>query len=66
MTLPDEQSKTGSKPRYRWPWFVAAAVLLGILLSVLWMAGEIQRARRIRDANSPPQQTNTSSPLGRH
>ncbi|HSU56739.1 MAG TPA: hypothetical protein VLT36_21960 [Candidatus Dormibacteraeota bacterium] len=44
----------GNSPRsYKWPWFVAVAVLLAIVLAVLWMRHEIDRTRRIRDANSP-------------
>ena len=48
------------RPRYRWPWFVLAALLLGIFLAVLWMRQEIDRTRRIRDANTPELQTNRS------
>ena len=51
--LPDP----GNKRRYMWPWFVLAAVLLGIVLAVLWMSTEIERARRIRKANTPAPRT---------
>ncbi|SPE59038.1 hypothetical protein SBV1_2980012 [Verrucomicrobia bacterium] len=51
---PDASSQTPrARPRYRWPWFVLAAVLLALLLAFLWMSKEIERTRRIRDANSP-------------
>jgi drug/metabolite transporter (DMT)-like permease len=53
-TNPLEPPKTQPQPRYRWPWFVLAGVLLGFLLAVLWMSKEIERTRRIRDANAPP------------
>ena len=43
--------------RYTWPWFVLAAVLLGIVLAVLWMSKEIERTRRIRDSNAPGART---------
>jgi hypothetical protein len=43
--------------RYVWPWFVLAAVVLGIALAVLWMSKEIERTRRIRDLNAPPSST---------
>jgi hypothetical protein len=42
------------RPQYRWPWFVAAAVVLAIVLAVLWMSKEVQRIKRIREANPPP------------
>ena len=41
------------RPRYRWPWFVLAAVLLAIVLAVLWMSGEVRKARRQRDQADP-------------
>ncbi len=43
-----------SKPRYRWPWFVLAAVLLAVLLAFLWMSREVERTRRLREWNSAP------------
>jgi hypothetical protein len=49
-----------AKPRYTWPWFVLSAVLLAILLAILWMSKEVERMRRIRDANAPPAQTNSA------
>jgi hypothetical protein len=51
--LPDPRGK----PRYTWPWFVLAAVLLAIALAVLWMSHEIERIRRIRDLNAPVPRT---------
>jgi hypothetical protein len=43
--------------RYRWPWFVLAAVLLAIALAVLWLSKEIERTRRIRELNTPAPRT---------
>src|SRR5438093_6754750 len=55
--MQDKNTKgTAAKPRYKWPWFVLAAILLGVVLAFLWMSGEIERTRRIRDLNSPSQQ----------
>jgi hypothetical protein len=54
--MPETANNEGAaKPRrrYVWPWFVLAAIVLGIILAVLWMSQEIARTRRIRDANSP-------------
>jgi len=41
--------KNSTKPRYRWPWFLLAAVLLGILLAVLWMSKEIKRIKTYKE-----------------
>ena len=57
-----DQQTTSTRPRYRWPRFLLAAVVLGVLLYIVWMAGEIERARRIRDANAPFYRTNAPSP----
>jgi len=46
-----ERGISSPRPRYRWPWFVLAAVLLGILLSVLWMSVAIRRTREQRESN---------------
>jgi hypothetical protein len=48
-----QQSQPPSKQRYIWPWFVLAAVLLGIVLAIVWMSFEIKRTKRIRDLNAP-------------
>jgi len=48
-TMPEAENKR----RYKWPWFVLAAVLLGVLLAVLWLSWEVERTRRIRDLNAP-------------
>ena len=39
--------------RYKWPWFVAAAVALGIILSILWMRAAVRAVERERDLNGP-------------
>ena len=50
---PVNQSEPQNKRRYVWPWFVLAGVLLAIALAILWMSKEIERARLIRELNSP-------------
>ncbi|MCX6921672.1 MAG: hypothetical protein NT154_00405 [Verrucomicrobia bacterium] len=55
------QPEPQDKRRYRWPWFVLAAVLLAIALAVLWMSKEIERTRRIRDANTPVTRTDRAA-----
>ena len=39
--------------RYRWPWFVAAAVVLGIVLAVIWMTVAVKKIEQERDLNAP-------------
>ena len=39
--------------RYRWPWFVLAAFLLGVALAILWMGFAVHRERQERDVNAP-------------
>ena len=55
---PDEKQSESdrTKPRYVWPWFVLAAVLLGVLMAFLWMTKEIRRARLVRDLSAPAPQ----------
>ncbi len=53
MESKQESHAGATRPRYRWPWFVLGAVVLGVALAVLWMSKEVERARRIRDANAP-------------
>jgi len=40
-------------PRYRWPWFVLAAFLLGVVLAIVWMGYAVHRERQERDFNAP-------------
>jgi uncharacterized membrane protein YdfJ with MMPL/SSD domain len=46
MSAPENNS---SKPNYRWPWLVLAAVLLAIVLAVLWVAGAAKKVEQQRD-----------------
>jgi len=39
--------------RYRWPWFVLAAVLLFVILAIVAMMFEVKRERQERDYNAP-------------
>ena len=54
-TMNDQRDPVDVKPprKYRWPWVVLALFLAGIALAVLWMSKEVERARRIHDANMP-------------
>jgi hypothetical protein len=48
MNEPNENPR-----RYKWPWFVLAAVVLGIVLAVLWMRVAVNKVERERDYNAP-------------
>jgi hypothetical protein len=39
--------------RYQWPWVVAAAVVLGIVLAIVWMSVAVNKVERERDVNAP-------------
>jgi hypothetical protein len=40
-------------PRYRWPWLVLAAFLLGVALAIVWMSFAVHREKQERDLNAP-------------
>ncbi|HYG36456.1 MAG TPA: hypothetical protein VEC99_16805 [Clostridia bacterium] len=61
VDLNGPKTNTGPRPRYTWPWFLLAGVLLAILLAVLWVSREVQRTRKFRDFNAPAPQTNSST-----
>jgi len=46
-------AQRAARPRYVWPWIVAAAVILGIILSVLGIRHEVQRVREQRQMQMP-------------
>jgi len=51
----DQSRETPSRgPRYKWPGFVLAAVILAVVLAVLWMSVAVRRTRELRDPNSMP------------
>jgi hypothetical protein len=49
-----KMDEPNEKPRrYRWPWFVLAAFLLGVALAILWMIFEIRIVEQERSPNAP-------------
>jgi len=38
---------------YKWPWFVLAAVLLFLTLTVVWVSFAAKKVERERDYNAP-------------
>jgi len=49
MNEPEEKAP----PRYRWPWFVLAAFLLGVALAILWMSFAVRKVEQERNVNAP-------------
>jgi hypothetical protein len=49
-----DMSEPNENPRhYLWPWFVLAAVVLGVALAIVWMSFAIHREKQERDFNAP-------------
>jgi putative heme-binding domain-containing protein len=47
----DEQNANPARPRYRWPRFVLAALVLGAVLVVVWMSVAVRQIRERRESN---------------
>jgi hypothetical protein len=56
-----EKSEMPTPPRYRWPWFVLALFLLGLVLVIVWVGLEARRLREYR-SDSPANPASTQSP----
>jgi hypothetical protein len=54
----DEESPNPPKRRYRWPWIVAAAFILWVLLAFVWMYAAVRHVEEQRDFSAP----STNSP----
>lgn len=39
--------------RYKWPWFFWGFVLLGFILTIIWMTIEVRRVERESNYNAP-------------
>jgi hypothetical protein len=48
-----EISGNAPKVKYRWPKFLLAAVVVGILLAILWVGLEVRQVRQERDFSAP-------------
>jgi hypothetical protein len=47
-------NEQNDSPRnYNWPWFVLAAVVLGIILAVVWLGFAVHREKQERDFAAP-------------
>jgi hypothetical protein len=49
----DTQDGSTHRPRYRWPWFLLAAVILGVVLAIVWMTAAIREVQEQRDPMYP-------------
>jgi hypothetical protein len=49
----NEPNVISPPPRYKWPWFVLAAVLLFVALAILWMSLEVRKVEQERDVTAP-------------
>jgi len=54
LTIPGQMNEPNETPRsYRWPWLVAAAVALGLVLAVVWVGLAVKKVERERELNAP-------------
>jgi hypothetical protein len=51
--LVNEPDEIPPKRNYKWPWLVAAAVLLFLALAVLWVGFAAHREKQERDFDAP-------------
>jgi len=49
----DEPPATSPKRRYRWPWIVAIALIIWVLLAFVWMSVAVRHVREQRDFSAP-------------
>jgi hypothetical protein len=59
----DDKNADAASPRYRWPWFVLAAVILGVVLAIAWMSVAVHRIREQRIAYPPAAPTTESNTM---
>jgi hypothetical protein len=53
MCEPSAPAGQSAPRRYRWPWIVAAAAVLGIVLAVVWVSQAVKKVEQERDVNAP-------------
>jgi len=54
ITIPEQMNESKENPRhYRWPWLVAGAVVVGLVLAVVWVGFAAKKVERERELNTP-------------
>lgn len=50
----DSPPPTGARPRYIWPWYIAAAMVLGVVIAVFAIRAEANRVKQQKQYQLPP------------
>lgn len=58
-----DEDVTPPQPRYVWPWFVLAGIVLGIILAAVWLTVEIRWTRDRRQAQTQSEVGTNPPPL---
>ncbi len=54
LIMANKMNEPNENPRrYRWPWLVATAAVLGLVLAILWVGLAAKKIARERDLNAP-------------
>lgn len=51
--MEDTNHSTETKPRYVWPWFIAAAVIVAVVIAVVAIRAEANRVKQQRQFAIP-------------
>lgn len=51
--MEDSNHSTGNQTRYVWPWFIAAAVIVAVVIAVLAIRAEAIRVKQQRQFSIP-------------
>jgi hypothetical protein len=49
----DEPDETPPRQKYKWPWFVLAAVVVFVALAILWVSLAAKKVEQERGGNAP-------------
>ncbi len=52
--MENEVPSAEKNPRRTWPWVLAAVVMLGVVLAVVWVRAEARRIHQQRQTEMPP------------
>jgi len=51
--LVNEPDEIPPKRNYKWPWFVLAAVILFVVLTIVWVSFAVRKVEQQRNFNAP-------------